>query len=270
MGISQVSSSNPALSFQAEANAKAVRTAREEQSRVGKSFTGRSKAEEEKATQAAAQAAGVGAGSLQQTLVEGQKKVEKNLQVGAVASPGGAPRPTAAKTTDQAVKAIAARGGDETSFKVQQQRQDRLAGEVQKTKAAADTRVEIQQNDSRQARIIQTAAYQRSDAANLQTTRAKLAEQAEASKGQNVQVKQVESVDPKQVAAKVQNEQVQRNQEVAQTDRVNKNTAAQLKIQVTDNAEKLKQTQQGPSEATKVRNTPVPPSPVGQKINIKA
>ncbi len=269
MAISQVSSSNSALSFQTEANNRALRTAREEQSRVGKSFTGRSKAEEEKATQAAAQAAGVGAGSLQQTLVDGQKKVEKNAQVGAAAAPGGAPRPSAAKTTDQAVKQIAARGGDETSFKVQQQRQDRIANEVQKAKVEANARVEAQQYDNRQARIVQAAAYQRSDAANLQVHRQKVAQQAAASKAQNVQVKQVESVDPKKVAAKVQNEQIQKNQEIAQNDRISKANSAQLKILVADNAEKLKQAQQGPSEATKARNTPVPPSPVGQKINIK-
>lgn len=284
MAISAISASNAALSFQAEQNAKAVRTARDEQSKVGKGYTGRSKAEEEKALVAASQAAGVGSSSLSQTLVESQKKVEKSSQIGnnvnagqrqnsanAQENVGGSPRPSAAKTTDQVIKAIAARGGDETSTKVQQQRADRLASEVQKSKADASQRVEDQRITNIQTKILQAAAYQRSDAANLQVTRAKLADQAEASKAQNVEVKAVEKADPRLAAAKVLNEQVQRNQEVAQVSRDKQASSAQLKILITSNADKLKQSLQESSELAKdTSRKPVPPSPVGQRIDIKA
>lgn len=274
MAIGAISTSNAALSFQTEQNAKAVRTARDEQNKVGKGFTGRSKAEEEKAVVAASQAAGVGSSSLAQTLVEGQKKVEKTAQAGNITNNvSSGPRLSVARSTDQTVKAIAARGGDETSVKVQQQRADRLASEVQKAKAEANQRVEDQRVTNLQTQQLQAAAYQRSDAANLQNTRAKLADQAEASKAQNVQVKAVEKVDPRLASAKVQNEQVQRNQEVAQVSRDKQASSAQLKILTTSNAEKLKEVLQAPPDATKEAakvRTPVPPSPVGQRIDIKA
>ncbi|MBI3229705.1 MAG: hypothetical protein HYZ45_05865 [Burkholderiales bacterium] len=258
MGLSQISSANSSssLSFQTLQSEKAIRTQREEASKLGKSFTGRSKAEEDKAAQAASQAAGVGSGTPQLTRVEAANKTDKASESGNFGNGiNGATRTSAAKSTDQAVKAIAARGGDETSFKVQQQRADRIAGEIQK---------------DQQTRQLQTAAYQRSDQAALQVQRTKLNEQFEAAKQQNVQVKQVEKVDPRLVAAKVQNEQVQRIQESAQTERYAKVAALQVKTEVADNAAKLKEAQKEPSEATKARNQAERPSPVGQRINVKA
>jgi cell division septum initiation protein DivIVA len=98
-----------------------------------------------------------------------------------------------------------------------------------------------------------------------------LADQAEASKAQNVEVKAVEKADPRLAAAKVLNEQVQRNQEVAQVSRDKQASSAQLKILITSNADKLKQSLQESSELAKdTSRKPVPPSPVGQRIDIKA
>ena len=272
MAISQVSSASASLPQQKITPSQVLRS---EIDKTGKAANGRSKSEEEKAIAATSAAAGVGAGAVQQVFTETQNKAVRNTVAGTgVNGVSGSTKPSAAKTVDQEVKAVAARGGNETSFKVQQARQDRLAAEVQRGKVAEQARNAQAAEDNRVATLQLSSQQQRSSANVLQLQRNKLAAEFEATKKQNVEVKPVERVDPRVVNNQVQAERVQKTQEVAQLEKFKQISTSQIKSNVEKNDVALKEAVKGPAEVQKAQPAAKPPaeapSPLGQNISIKA
>lgn len=263
MAISAVSS----LSLSATQRSSLTQSLRDETAKVGKASNGRSKAEEEKAIAASSAAAGVGPTSARQVLQARQEKVEQNGPTGAV---GGIPKPGQTRTIEQATRTIADNSVREGSSKVQAKRDDQTAFLQQRAQALKESKDEQSREDFRQQRVEQQAQQLRSPANVIAVQRAKEAEELRAAKQQNVEVRKVEQVDPRRVAAQVQSQQVQRNQEAAQAAKFKDIADVQLKATVAKTDSLRKEAIQGPPEATKARPQAEARSPVGQNINIKA
>lgn len=265
MAISQVpaSSSQASLQSSLQTAQKTNQITRLENDKSGKTSYGRSKAEEEKAIAAASAAAGVGSKSLQQVGVEAAGKAEKESAVSTRAS-------GRVRTVDQDVREVARNGGNETSSKVQQLKQDILAASQQKAKAADQARNTKAQDELKAVAAQQNAQQQRSSASVLQLARNQQNAEFEARKQQNVQIKPVEKLDVRVVNNKQLSERVQKNQEVAQTEKFRQIADTQTKANVTKNDQALKEAVKGAGETAKPRPPAEARSPVGQNVNIKA